>query len=414
MSATLETSGPGRPSLWSGEVETLVGARPVLVTGASGTVGSAVVRRLLAAGARVRALTRRPWTLDHAALEVVPGDLRDRAALARAVAGCGAVVHSAAELSMDAAACLAVNVDGVDHLLEAMRAEPGPAPRLVHISSVSAYDWRTGRTEFDEDAPLWPEMVDAYGFTKAEGERRVRAAAASHGLPSIILRPVIVLSMAPTSYWGPLAVERARASEGPIVPFREVPYVDADNLAEAVLLALPHASSACPAYNAVDGQGDSGAYLEAVARVLGREAPALPAEAPTIRFPGERIRRELGYRPEDRWSQFLRELARLQLPGLLLALGTALLLAIGCGDQPPTGSPDAAAVCPQRLNCGFCPHGSYHPVDEVGCITDCSCIPGSAPCDRLPHCTADCPQGQVNEVDCNGCVETCVCVNGPF
>jgi nucleoside-diphosphate-sugar epimerase len=73
-------------------------------------------------------------------------------------------VHCAAEVSLDEAACRAANVDGLRNLVAALGARP--PERLVHISTVSVYDWRRG-TDFDEESPQWTESLDPYGFTKA-------------------------------------------------------------------------------------------------------------------------------------------------------------------------------------------------------------------------------------------------------
>src|SRR5438270_8865884 len=143
----------------------------ILVTGAAGTVGSAVVSGLGGGVARVRAMVRAAATVAGAD-ELALADLDDVAALRRAVAGCDLVVHCAAELSDDPARCQTINVDGVRHLLSAMQDEH--CSRLIHFSSVSVYDSRT-RRDFDEDCPLWSEPLNVYGFTKAEGERLVRA-----------------------------------------------------------------------------------------------------------------------------------------------------------------------------------------------------------------------------------------------
>ena len=71
-----------------------------LVTGASGFIGSAIVRRLLGDGGDVRVLVRRGSAMDNIdglPVEITTGDLLDRASLARAVRGCTALIHSAAD-----------------------------------------------------------------------------------------------------------------------------------------------------------------------------------------------------------------------------------------------------------------------------------------------------------------------------
>src|SRR5580698_4085674 len=75
--------------------------KPTLVTGASGFLGWHVARLLIERGHRVRALVRRK--VQELDVEPVPGDLRDAAAVERAVAGCGLVFHVAADYRLWAA-----------------------------------------------------------------------------------------------------------------------------------------------------------------------------------------------------------------------------------------------------------------------------------------------------------------------
>ncbi len=275
--------------------------RRILVTGASGAVGSAVAARLAAAGCAVRGIARNSWSDAPPGVERRTVDIVDREGLTQALEGMEAVVHCAAIGSPDLEASRRINVGGVANVLAAMRARG--CRRLVHISTVSVYDWRRG-TAFDEESPLWTEPGDAYSFTKAEGERLVRAEEA-RGLATVILRPVVVLSMHRHSHWGPLALERARTSVEPIWPLLEMPYVDVDNLAEAIVLALTHARAVGRAYNVIDGSAPTSEYLAAVARVLGKPVVEVPPAASRLTCSGERIRKELGYSPVDRWKEFL-------------------------------------------------------------------------------------------------------------
>lgn len=286
--------------------ESLPVPKRLMVTGASGAVGTAVTRRLLAEGCSVRAVARHPSSAAATGLDWRPLDILDKAGLVIALQGMEAVVHCAAALSDDLASCQRTNVQGVASLLEAM-AEVG-CRRLVHLSSVSVYDFRRGMA-FDEESPRWAEPVDAYGYTKAEGERLVQAAEDA-GLEAVILRPVAVLSMHHTSYWGPLALERARRAAGAVWPLAEVVYVDVDNLADAVVLALTQRRAIGRAYNVVDGVAPASEYHAAVATALGRPPPEVVPQAPRLSISGERLRKELGYSPSRRWADFLQKLAR--------------------------------------------------------------------------------------------------------
>ncbi len=115
---------------------------PTLVTGATGFIGSAVVRRLLARGRAVRALVEPgapTANLEGLDVERVPGDVLDRDAVARAIQGCDAVHHLAAIYSLwlpDDKIIYDVNVEGTKNVLFA--AMKAGVRKVVHTSSIAA------------------------------------------------------------------------------------------------------------------------------------------------------------------------------------------------------------------------------------------------------------------------------------
>lgn len=274
----------------------------VLVTGANGNIGSAVVARFARDGHRVRALVRgveRPPASD-----VVRTDLTDRDGVFSAARGVDLAVHCAAAVSDDWEECRRVNVQGTKNLVDALLASGSPL--LVHLSTLSAYD-DAGGPNYDEDSLLWTEPQNPYGFTKAEAERVVRGSAA-RGLPAVILRLTLVLSMHRRSRWGPLAVARARASASCLVPFPELPYVHVDNVVEAIALAARLPAPGGRSFNVIDGVADTREYLDVVYAAAGRATLPVPPGAPRLTYASERIRRELGWAPVDRWREFLQQL----------------------------------------------------------------------------------------------------------
>ena len=161
-----------------------------LVTGAAGFTGGHLARYLAARGASVRALVRRRDRapgLDHQHIDVVEGDLTDRASLARAIAGTDVVYNIAAryrEANLPVAAYHAVNAAAVAAIVEI--AHEAGARRVVHCSTVGVH----GDIEHppaNEDAPLRPG--DVYQETKVDGERLGREAAGRTGMDLVIARP---------------------------------------------------------------------------------------------------------------------------------------------------------------------------------------------------------------------------------
>lgn len=143
-----------------------------LVTGASGFIGQAVTRRLLAAGEPVRVLVRsreRFAALGIEGVEVVEGDITDAEAVTRAVRGVESVYAIAGtfrEPDLPDDRYRAINVEGVRHVLEAARRHG--VRRVVHCSTVGIHGDVRG-SPVSEDAPVVPEGI--YEVTKAEGDR---------------------------------------------------------------------------------------------------------------------------------------------------------------------------------------------------------------------------------------------------
>ncbi len=164
-----------------------------LVTGATGFVGAAVVRRLLREGVTVRALVRAQSDRRNLAgleLECVEGDLQLPESLRGALRGCEALFHVAAEYRLwtrDPASLYRSNVDGTRLLLEAAR-EVGVA-RIVYTSSVATLRLREDRTASDEsDVAQLSDMIGHYKRSKFLAEQWVTAAA-REGLPVVIVNP---------------------------------------------------------------------------------------------------------------------------------------------------------------------------------------------------------------------------------
>jgi len=160
----------------------------VLVTGVTGFTGGHLARGLAAGGDQVSALVRgEPTGLEQAGITLVPGDIRDRGALAAATAGVDVVYHVAAiyrQAGLSADTYRAVNALAVRDLIEAAAANG--VKRVVHCSTVGVHGDVEGPPA-GEDAPLKPG--DIYQATKLEGEGLARETARRLGIEVTIVRP---------------------------------------------------------------------------------------------------------------------------------------------------------------------------------------------------------------------------------
>jgi dihydroflavonol-4-reductase len=165
----------------------------VLITGATGFVGSHVARAYAAFGAELRLLTRKTSNLaglEGIAAETVVGDLRAPEGLRTALTGCDALVHVAADYRLwvrDPNEMYAANVTGTRELLRIAR-EVGVG-RAVYTSSVATMGFKRDGTIVDERTPVsLDEMIGHYKRSKFLAEQEAIAAAKA-GQHVMILNP---------------------------------------------------------------------------------------------------------------------------------------------------------------------------------------------------------------------------------
>jgi dihydroflavonol-4-reductase len=164
----------------------------IVVTGASGFVGSAVVEALLKGPGRVRAVVRpdstRPLT-PRERVDAAPGDMRDAAAMKAATRGARFLFHVAADYRLwarDPNEIMTANVEGTRAVMQA--AVEAGVERVVYTSSVATIAPLPGAPA-DETRPLQEsEAVGAYKRSKVAAERLVEAMVGG-GLPAVVVNP---------------------------------------------------------------------------------------------------------------------------------------------------------------------------------------------------------------------------------
>ncbi len=246
-------------------------SRPLAaLTGATGFLGSHLVRALDAAGWRVRVLARRPPSAPPwapAPADVVPGALEDPAALARLVVGADVVIHAAGLIKASSReAFFEANQRGAGRVAEAALAEAA-APRVLLVSSISARE----------------PGLSHYAASKAAGEDEMRR----------ILGPGRLTIARPPAVYGPgdretLAVFRAALSL-PVLPVpgpahARLALIHAEDAA-AQIAALAGPEPAGAVFTLSDGRPEGYAWREimaAAARALGRAPPMVPLPGAAI------------------------------------------------------------------------------------------------------------------------------------
>jgi nucleoside-diphosphate-sugar epimerase len=251
----------------------------VLVTGASGFVGSALVEHMLEAGGiRVRAAVRQTCGRIAGPVEYVDGELSAGADWRPALAGIDAVVHLAARVHVmheTAADALAefrrVNVDG--SIAVARQAAAAGVRRFVYLSSVKV-NGESGRfVETDRPAPK-----DPYAISKYEAETALQEIAAGSQLEVAIVRPPLVYG--PRVQANFAALMRA-ISRGVPLPLGAIDnrrsLIGIDNLTAFILRCLEHPAAGNQTFLVSDGEDLSTTDLvRRLARAMGRPARLLP------------------------------------------------------------------------------------------------------------------------------------------
>lgn len=305
----------------------------VLVTGANGFVGRAVVRRLAQLGMQVRGAMRKAVPVEGCE-PVVVGDVGAQTDWQSALNGIDAVVHLAARVHVmretaadPLAAFRAVNVAGTLALAQAAKA--AGVRRFVFVSSIKVNGEATHERPYSETDAAHP--VDAYGISKWEAEQQLGRALAGAVELTVVRAPLVYGPGVGGNFLALLqAVARRRPLPlGAIANRRSLLYVE--NLADALARCVSHEAAANRTYLVSDGEDISSpdlvralaagmeitprliavppGLLLAAGKLLGR-GPAVERLTGSLQIDSRRIRCELGWSPPYTLGEGLAATAR--------------------------------------------------------------------------------------------------------
>ncbi len=292
----------------------------ILVTGATGFVGSHVAERCLQAS-HVVVTVARPTSdtklLEEWGVEIIRGDLSDPAIVKQAMEGVTAVVNCAAKVGDwgPVEDYRQVNVGSLALLLEEARKHK---PRFVHISSLGVYEARDHDRTDESEAPPKQHM-DGYTQTKVEAEDVAKGYYQNHGVPVVILRPGFV--------YGPrdrtVLPRMLDALKRGIVRYigdktKVMNTIYVGHLVDAVMLALEKPEAVGQIYNLTDDEAvTKQRFMETIADAANLPRPTRTVPLGLAKFLArilERIARLRGAKQAPRVTR-----ARIKLLGLNLS-----------------------------------------------------------------------------------------------
>jgi len=300
----------------------------VLVTGASGLVGTHVLDALRARGERPRALVREHSvaTVETFGAEPVVGDVTDVITWQRASQGVRAIIHAAALVASHDSfeEFTRVNVGGTRLALDAARRT---GARLIHVSTVAVYGraavYKAGDQGVTEDYPFQPlPAKDFYARTKRAAEQVVQQEAARGGLSVTAIRPNVIYGERDKLFTQRVVANLRRGFLPQIGPgTNHLSCVYAGNVASAILAALD--APAKPGFRAYNVTRDAPPLLTQ-RELFAAFAEALGLRPRRVRIPVPLIRMGL-----TAWSVLM----RLVMPDRYSALGNAAMSFI-LGENP--------------------------------------------------------------------------------
>jgi nucleoside-diphosphate-sugar epimerase len=250
----------------------------ILITGATGMVGSAFARRAAESGYAVQAMVRPNSDrsiLDGVPVEFVTGDLSAPETLPAALAAADVVVHAAAHVGDwgPAEKYRAINVIGLEHMVHAA-ARSGRMRRWIQISSLGVYRAQH-HYGTDESVPPDPVGLDGYTRTKAEAEILLGHHVREHEFPAVILRPGFIYGPG-DRHALPRIIAKIKSGKMKLLGRgdRVLNNTYVGNLVDAVLLAVERPNTVGETFNIRDERlVTREEFIHTVADYLGRPHP---------------------------------------------------------------------------------------------------------------------------------------------
>ena len=318
----------------------------ILITGATGFIGSHLTSRLLAQNKQIRALVL-PSESTPAAwkdkVEAVRGDIRNRLDVENAVRDVSLIFHLAA-ITMDTGPKelhQAITLEGTRHIMEAAAAHQS---KVILTSSITVYGVKIQTDVLDEDLE-WGAPAGFYSTHKQKQEKLAREIAAKQNVDLVVLRPGNVYGPRGIQWVISALAELKRGTPTLIGGGNgDCGFVHVDNLIDAMLLAAENPAAIGKIYNIGDGFGLTWKqYFTDLARIGGAPAPkvtplwigkllantvepiwyglklkgrppityeAFNLVASNAQFPITRAQKELGYQPRVKYEEAMKEIEK--------------------------------------------------------------------------------------------------------
>lgn len=250
----------------------------ILITGATGLVGSHIARQACGKGHRVVALCRQQANtseLTKLGVKIIAGDVNDAKAVLAATRQATIIIHCAAKVgdwgpTQD---YRKVNVEGTRLLLDSAL-QSGLLKRWIQMSSLGVY---SGADHYGTDETTAPNTkgIDGYTLTKVESEQLVCDYVANNGLPAVVLRPGFIYGPGDRTVM-PRLIERLQAGKfaylGNHDKLMNNTYVG--NLCEAIWLAIQNDSVVGEVFNIRDARAVSKKeFIETICDATGFDKP---------------------------------------------------------------------------------------------------------------------------------------------